>query len=204
LAAGLSLHDGAYLSNVAAGLVVGKVGTAAVQADELIQALHRQGLDEAEAKVLTLEQMNEQVDRWRLQGLKVGFTNGCFDLLHPGHLSLLRQARAACDRLIVGLNSDLSVRGLKGENRPVQSETARAAVLASLSMVDGVVVFSEETPLTLIHRLLPDVLVKGADYTVETVVGASAVLDRGGHVVLATLEPGQSTTNTIRRLTGTP
>jgi D-beta-D-heptose 7-phosphate kinase/D-beta-D-heptose 1-phosphate adenosyltransferase len=202
LAAGLSLYDGAYLSNVAAGLVVGKVGTAAVQADELIHALHRQGLDEADAKVLTLDQMADQVDRWRLQGLKVGFTNGCFDLLHPGHLSLLRQARAACDRLIVGLNSDASVRALKGDSRPVQSETARAAVLSSLSMVDGVVIFSDDTPLALIERLLPDVLVKGADYTVETVVGAPIVLAHGGQVVLATLEPGQSTTNTIRRLTG--
>jgi D-beta-D-heptose 7-phosphate kinase/D-beta-D-heptose 1-phosphate adenosyltransferase len=202
LAAGWSLRDGAYLANVAAGIVVGKVGTAAVQADELVQALHRQGLDEAEAKVLTLDQMADQVDRWRLQGLKVGFTNGCFDLLHPGHLSLLRQSRAACDRLIVGLNSDASVRGLKGESRPVQTETARAAVLASLSMVDGVVIFGDPTPLGLIERLCPDVLVKGADYTVETVVGADLVLKAGGQVVLATLEPGQSTTNTIRRLTG--
>lgn len=203
VAAGLSLPDAAYLSNIAAGIVVGKVGTAAVQAHEIITALHRQGLDEAEDKVLGLDQMADQVARWRHQGLKVGFTNGCFDLLHPGHLSLLRQARATCDRLVVGVNSDQSVRRLKGETRPVQNESARSAVLASLSMVDGVVIFGDDTPLVLIERLLPDVLIKGADYTVETVVGADVVMGHGGQVFLASLEPGQSTTNTIRRLTGT-
>lgn len=203
MAAGLPLLDAAYLSNVAAGIVVGKVGTAAVLASELVAALHHQDLDEAESKILELDPMTAQAERWKAQGLKVGFTNGCFDLLHPGHLSLLKQARAACDRLIVAVNSDASVRRLKGETRPVQTEAARAAVLASLTMVDGVLIFGEDTPLEVITRLVPDVLVKGADYTVETVVGADIVLGAGGQVVLASLEPGQSTTNTIRRLTGT-
>jgi D-beta-D-heptose 7-phosphate kinase/D-beta-D-heptose 1-phosphate adenosyltransferase len=121
-------------------------------------------------------------------------------LLHPGHLHLLRQARAACDRLIVGLNTDASVRRLKGPARPVQSESARAAVLGSLADVDLVVPFGEETPMKLIHALRPDVLVKGADYTVKTVVGASFVQGYGGRVVLAQLKPGHSTTATVARL----
>ena len=129
-----------------------------------------------------------------------GFTNGCFDLLHPGHISLLRQARAACDRLVVGLNSDASVARLKGPSRPVQAETARAVVLASLEDVDRVVVFGEDTPLELIEALRPDVLVKGADYSVEEVVGAKEVQAYGGEVVLAELKPGHSTTATLNRL----
>lgn len=200
LAAGLPAPEASALANVAAGIVVAKVGTAAVHAVELENALRHQDLEDAETKILPLERAAERAEGWRRRGLTVGFTNGCFDLLHPGHLSLLRQARAACDRLIVGVNSDASVQRLKGPTRPVQSEAARSAVLASLGMVDGVVIFSEDTPLRLIETLRPDVLVKGADYTVETVVGADRVLGWGGKVVLATLEPGQSTTNTIRRM----
>jgi D-beta-D-heptose 7-phosphate kinase/D-beta-D-heptose 1-phosphate adenosyltransferase len=132
--------------------------------------------------------------------LKVGFTNGCFDLLHPGHVSLLEQARAACDHLVVGLNSDASVRRLKGDSRPIQAEAARAAVLASLASVSRVVVFGEDTPLTLIEALRPDVLVKGADYSVDQVVGADIVQSYGGRVVLAELSPGHSTTATVERL----
>lgn len=202
LAAGVPLAEGAALANVAAGIVVGKVGTAAVAADELVATLHHQDLDDAEARVLSLDRAVDQVERWRRQGRAVGFTNGCFDLLHPGHLSLLRQARAACDRLVVGLNADASVKRLKGDSRPVQTEAARAAVLASLGMVDAVVIFGEDTPLSLIRALRPEVLVKGADYTVDTVVGAPDVLGWGGRVVLADLEPGQSTTATIARIEG--
>jgi D-beta-D-heptose 7-phosphate kinase/D-beta-D-heptose 1-phosphate adenosyltransferase len=121
-------------------------------------------------------------------------------MLHPGHVSLLNQARRAADRLIVGLNSDKSVRRLKGPNRPIQNAASRAMVLSSLRAVDAVVVFDEDTPLNLIAALEPDVLVKGADYTVATVVGADLVLARGGKVVLADLVPSQSTTETIRRI----
>ncbi len=142
----------------------------------------------------------QRVERWRDLGLRVAFTNGCFDLLHPGHVSLLHQASGTADRLIVGLNSDLSVRRLKGAGRPVQSEVARATVLASLKSVDAVVIFEADTPLQLIEALQPDVLVKGSDYTVETVVGADLVIGRGGKVVLADLVPSQSTTNTIKRV----
>jgi D-beta-D-heptose 7-phosphate kinase/D-beta-D-heptose 1-phosphate adenosyltransferase len=141
-----------------------------------------------------------RVRDWREQGLTVGFTNGCFDLLHPGHVSLLRQARAACDRLVVGLNSDASVRRLKGETRPVQEQVARATVLAAMQDVDGVVIFDEDTPFDLIRALLPDVLVKGADYAGKTVVGADVVAAAGGRVILADLEPGFSTSNTVRKL----
>jgi D-beta-D-heptose 7-phosphate kinase/D-beta-D-heptose 1-phosphate adenosyltransferase len=156
LAAGLSLDDAARLANLAAGIVVGKLGTAVASRSELLQTLHASDLMAAEAKVADAEASVDQAARWRQKGLTVGFTNGCFDLLHPGHVSLLAQARAACDRLIVGLNSDASTRRLKGEGRPVQSEAARAAVLASLANVDLVVVFGEDTPLKLIEALRPD------------------------------------------------
>ncbi|PIW28705.1 MAG: bifunctional heptose 7-phosphate kinase/heptose 1-phosphate adenyltransferase [Rhodospirillales bacterium CG15_BIG_FIL_POST_REV_8_21_14_020_66_15] len=202
LAAGAELHRAAALANLAAGIVVAKVGTAVAYAGDLIAQLHHQDLSEAEAKVLTLEQVLDRAAGWRRRGLRIGFTNGCFDLLHPGHVSLLRQARAQCDRLVVGLNSDVSVKRLKGEDRPVQGEAARAAVLACLTGVDAVVLFAEDTPLKLIEALTPDVLVKGADYRIDQVVGREAVEAAGGRVHLADLEPGHSTTATIKRLAG--
>ncbi|OFX10871.1 MAG: bifunctional heptose 7-phosphate kinase/heptose 1-phosphate adenyltransferase [Alphaproteobacteria bacterium RIFOXYD12_FULL_60_8] len=198
--AGVSLLDASRLANVAAGIVVGKVGTAVVTTQELVHALHHQEFASSETKVMTLPEAITKVEQWRRRGCKVGFTNGCFDLLHPGHIALLRQAAAACDRLVLGLNSDASVRALKGPTRPVQSESARATVLASLEAVNAVVIFGEDTPRELIHALKPDVLVKGADYTVETVVGADFVQGYGGRVVLAKLEEGHSTTNTLKRL----
>jgi len=200
LAGGADLSDAASLANTAAGIVVGKAGTATVSAAELARALHHQDLGHAEAKLSDLDRAIAKVALWRDQGLEVGFTNGCFDLLHPGHISLLSQARGACDRLVVGLNSDSSVRGLKGETRPVQSEAARAAVLGALAAVDMIVLFSDETPIQLIEALRPNVLVKGADYTIETVVGADIVQGYGGRVVLAQLLDGHSTTNTIERM----
>lgn len=192
--------EAARIANVAAGIVVGKVGTAVAYAAEVIAGLHHDEIQSAETKVLGQEAALDVVERWRRKGCKVGFTNGCFDLLHPGHVSLLSQSKAACDRLVVGLNSDASVQRLKGPTRPVQSEAARATVLASLASVDMVVIFGEDTPLELIRALKPDVLVKGADYTVETVVGATDVMGWGGKVVLANLVNGQSTTNTIKRM----
>jgi D-beta-D-heptose 7-phosphate kinase / D-beta-D-heptose 1-phosphate adenosyltransferase len=200
VAAGLSWADAAELANVAAGIVVGKVGTAVAFAADLVRALQNEGPVGSGDKVATLEQAVDAVARWRRQGLQIGFTNGCFDLLHPGHVSLMAQAKAASDRLVVGLNSDASVRRLKGKDRPVQAEAARAAVLASLSTVDLVVVFGEDTPIELIRALKPDVLVKGADYRVDQVVGADLVHRWGGRVLLAELSPGHSTTATIRKL----
>lgn len=200
LAAGEPLVEAAALANRAAGIVVGKIGTAVVSRAELEARLADETRHAADAKILLGEAVLETVARWRRQGLRIGFTNGCFDLLHPGHVHLLRQARAFCDRLIVGLNSDASVKRLKGETRPVQSETARAIVLASLADVDGVVLFDTETPLPLIESLKPDVLVKGADYTIETVVGGRFVQSYGGEVRLAELLPGHSTTRTVAAL----
>jgi D-beta-D-heptose 7-phosphate kinase/D-beta-D-heptose 1-phosphate adenosyltransferase len=199
IAAGAPLPDAARLANLAAGIVVGKVGTAVVHGNELAEALvDRDGL--ATRKVLPLPLALDHVARWRRKGLKIGFTNGCFDLLHPGHVSLLEQARAACERLVVGLNSDASVKRLKGAERPVQNEAARAAVLASLASVDLVVLFEEDTPRELIAELRPDVLVKGADYRIDQVVGGDLVQSYGGTVLLAELAPGFSTTATIARM----
>lgn len=200
LATGAALADAALIANVAAGIVVGKAGTAVVHGDELFHALHHQDLMDAEAKVLTLAQVVERTRAWRGAKLKIGFTNGCFDLLHPGHVSLLAQARAACDKLVVGLNSDASVQRLKGAGRPVQTEAARAAVLASLAAVDAVSIFAEDTPLKLIEAIKPDLLVKGADYTKDKVVGGTLVEKWGGRVLLAEIAPGHSTSATIAKL----
>ncbi len=201
LAAGAETKDAAALANVAAGIVVGKVGTAALGREDLGLALRHRDITSAEAKVLDLESAVGRAEKWRRRGLTVGFTNGCFDLLHPGHVSLLNQAKAACDRLVVGLNSDASVRRLgKGDGRPVQGEAARATVLASLGVIDAVVVFDEDTPLEMIGKIRPGVLIKGADYALRDVVGADAVRGWGGRVILAELEPGHSTTETIKKI----
>lgn len=200
LAAGLAAPVAARLANIAAGIVVGKVGTAVARESDLAEALTPER--GALRKVVSRAQAIEQVERWRRRGWRIGFTNGCFDLLHPGHVHLLEQARSWCDRLVVGLNADSSVKRLKGETRPIQGEAARAAVLASVASVDLVSVFEEDTPIDLIKLLRPDVLVKGADYTVETVVGGDLVAEWGGVVRLAQLLPGQSTTATVARIRG--
>ncbi len=200
MARGASLVEAARLANHAAGIVVAKLGTAVAYADELLHAVHADEWSAIEAKIATPAGAVERVARWREEGLRIGFTNGCFDLLHPGHVSLLAQARAACDRLVVGLNSDASVARLKGPDRPIQGEAARSQVLASLATVDLVVVFEEDTPLALIEALRPDVLIKGADYSRDRVVGGDLVESWGGRVVLAKLAPGHSTTGTIARI----
>jgi D-beta-D-heptose 7-phosphate kinase/D-beta-D-heptose 1-phosphate adenosyltransferase len=141
--------------------------------------------------------LDERLAEWR--GLRIGFTNGCFDLLHPGHVRLMTEARAACDRLVVGLNSDASVRRLKGKERPVQDQQARAEVLAALEAVDLVVIFEQDTPVELIRRVKPTVLVKGADYRIDEVVGRDIVEATGGKVVLVDLVPGYSTTAIVQR-----
>ncbi len=200
IGAGGSHKDAATLANLAGGVVVAKSGTAAVTREELTAALHNVELQSTDEKITSLSRAQEIVDGWRARGLKVGFTNGCFDLIHPGHISLIKQARKECDRLIIGLNTDDSIRRLKGPDRPATGETSRAIVLASLEDVDLVVPFAEDTPINLIESLSPDVLVKGADYTVDTVVGADIVQAYGGRVFLATLKEGFSTTGTIQRL----
>ena len=201
LGTGLSKLDAAYIANVAAGIAVGKVGTAVVERAELVATLAEAG--PCEYKTRPIARVIEQVQRWRLRGLRVGFTNGCFDLLHPGHVSLLAQARAACDRLIVAVNSDASVARLKGPSRPVQTQLSRAEVLSSFTTVDLVVIFDEDTPLRLIQAIRPDVLIKGSDYDLKDVVGAEAIEAWGGKVVLADVVPGQSSTTMIRRIAST-
>ncbi|MAI49475.1 MAG: bifunctional heptose 7-phosphate kinase/heptose 1-phosphate adenyltransferase [Rhodospirillaceae bacterium] len=203
VAAGVPVLEAAQIANVAAGVVVGKTGTAVVYADDLLEELNEMaGLSGSQLPVRQ-DAALDRIKTWKARGEKVGFTNGCFDLLHPGHVSLLASARATCDRLVVGLNSDASVKRLKGENRPMQNEAARAVVLSSLETVDLVVIFDEDTPEKLLDEVRPDVLVKGGDYTIETVVGADLVQSYGGKVVLAKIVNGFSTTATIERINGT-
>ncbi len=201
LASGVSHGDAIELALLASGVAVGKRGTATAMPHELVEAEITAHMAPAEAKIVTPGQMQAQVARWRETGLKVGFTNGCFDILHKGHVAYLAQARQWCDRLIVGLNSDRSVRALKGEGRPVNDLESRAVVLAGLAHVDLVAPFDEETPIALIEAARPDVLVKGADYTVEQVVGGDLVASWGGEVKLATIVDGYSTTAAIARMT---
>ena len=199
LASGSEMEAAARFANIAAGIAVTMVGTAAVTADEIAAELHARQLEPVEKKIVSSGRAKEWLEVWRARGRKIGFTNGCFDLLHPGHVALLTQARAECDRLVVGLNSDASVKRLKGEGRPVQDETARAIVLASLAVVDLVVIFGEDTPEALIQSLRPDLLVKGADYKREEIVGADFVSSYGGEVMLADLVADHSTTGIINR-----
>ena len=200
---GMAAAQAAEIANTAAGVVIGKLGTATLTPDELVQALNHDPCLTAGSvstpKVHTWPDALETVLRWRKQGYKIGFTNGCFDLLHSGHTKLLNEAKAACDRLIVGLNADTSVQGLKGPTRPINSELIRAELLLNLRAVDMVVIFTEPTPKDLICHLKPDVLIKGADYTLEQIVGAQEVLAWGGTIHLVSLAPGQSTTNIIER-----
>ncbi|HVH73489.1 MAG TPA: D-glycero-beta-D-manno-heptose-7-phosphate kinase [Stellaceae bacterium] len=202
LAAGAPLVLAAHVANAAAGVVVGKPGTATLSPRELAAALHEEETQEITAKIVGLDEALERVAGWRAAGQRIGFTNGCFDLIHPGHVRLLSKARAECDRLVVGLNSDASVRRLKGPERPVQNETARATVMASIGSVDLVTLFAQDDPLRLIEAIRPDVLVKGADYAPEEVVGGDFVRSYGGRLVLVPLEAGQSTTRTILRIAG--
>ncbi len=198
LACGASVTDAARIGNAAAGIAVSKRGTAVVHADELSAALGgaKTGGD---PKIVNNGAASAIVADWQAKGLKVGLTNGCFDLLHPGHVELLKRSRAACDRLVVALNTDASVRRLKGEARPVQNEHARSIVMAAIDSVDLVTLFDEDTPLRLINLLKPDYLIKGADYTLATVVGADVVRAYGGEVILVPLERGHSTTSIIAR-----
>jgi D-beta-D-heptose 7-phosphate kinase/D-beta-D-heptose 1-phosphate adenosyltransferase len=203
LASGAAMGKAAYVANVAAGLVVAKPGTATVTQTELIAALHRQELLTLDEKILPVQSAVEKLAEWRRGGAVIGFTNGCFDLIHPGHVRLLNKARARCGRLVVGLNTDASVQRLKGPARPVQNEVARATVMASIGAVDLVVLFDEDTPLELISALRPDLLFKGADYREDQVVGGDLVKGYGGRVSLIDLEAGHSTTGIIKRMTVT-
>jgi D-beta-D-heptose 7-phosphate kinase / D-beta-D-heptose 1-phosphate adenosyltransferase len=198
LAAGLPLDEACALANVAAGIVVGKLGTSTVSAIELANVLY--GGPESGMGVVTEQQLKYVVDAARRRGEKVVMTNGCFDILHAGHVSYLNNARKLGDRLIVAVNTDASVRALKGEGRPVNSVDRRMAVLAGLGAVDWVVPFSEDTPRRLIAEVLPDILVKGGDYKPEDIAGFEEVTANGGEVKVLNFEDGCSTTAIIQAI----
>jgi D-beta-D-heptose 7-phosphate kinase / D-beta-D-heptose 1-phosphate adenosyltransferase len=200
LAAGADWEAALRVANAAAAVAVSKKGTAIVTSVELRRRILPHAFLAAEEKIVAAGgDLGEPLADWRKQGLRVGFTNGCFDILHPGHVKVLTAARAACDRLVVGLNSDASVKRLKGEGRPVQDERARAEVLAALEAVDLVAIFDEDTPIKLITQIRPNVLVKGGDYTREQVVGHEIVEAHGGEVMLVDVLPGFSTTSLVNR-----
>jgi D-beta-D-heptose 7-phosphate kinase/D-beta-D-heptose 1-phosphate adenosyltransferase len=200
MVAGLNHHDALHLANVAAGIVVGQVGTVPIGRDELLSKLAVENVREQADKVCDLLHLSARVAGWRASGQRIVFTNGCFDLLHAGHVTYLEAARKLGDRLIVGLNTDRSVSALKGPTRPVIHEQDRARVMAALEAVDAIILFDEDTPLALIQAVRPDVLVKGDDYTLEQVVGGAEVNAWGGQVLLVPLVPGRSTSNIVGRL----
>ena len=203
LAAGAEWETALRMASAAAAVAVSKQGTASVTAAELRRKILPHAYLAAEEKIVGSESdLDARLADWREQGLRIGFTNGCFDILHPGHVKVLTAARAACDRLVVGLNSDASVKRLKGESRPVQDEGARAEVLAALEAVDVVAIFAEDTPIRLIEQVKPSVLVKGGDYTREQVVGHEIVEAAGGEVMLVDILKGFSTTALVDRARG--
>jgi len=203
LAAGLQIETAVELANLAAGIVVSKVGTVPIARNELVAALTPSSNVAAGEKILDLERIKLRVAEWRATGETIVFTNGCFDLLHVGHIPLLEDCRRFGSKLILGLNADASVCRLKGPTRPIVSERERARVMAALAAVDAVVLFEEDTPLELIRALKPDVLVKGGDYTIETVVGHEDVLAAGGRVEIVATVEGFSTSNIVKKLTTT-
>ncbi len=198
IAAGMPWPEAVFLANTAAGVVITRAGTSPIAAGELVAASKKY----RGSKICTREEGGALAKLWRERGERVVFTNGCFDLLHPGHIQLLRSAASEGDRLIVGLNSDGSVKRLKGTGRPVLNQEDRASILSALDCVDMVIIFSEDTPLELLKALQPDVLVKGGDYVPETVVGRDLVESRRGRVVIVPLLEGKSTTSILRSLKG--
>ncbi len=197
---GLSHRQAFELANIAAGIVVGKVGTVPVNREELLAELISQDSVEQADKICELETLLGRVRQWRQQKKRIVFTNGCFDLLHAGHVTYLEAARKTGDKLILGLNTDRSVSALKGPSRPVIHEADRARVLAALEAVDAVILFDEDTPLQLIDAIRPDVIVKGSDYSEDQVVGGKEVKSWGGKVALIDIVPGRSTSNIIEKL----
>jgi D-beta-D-heptose 7-phosphate kinase/D-beta-D-heptose 1-phosphate adenosyltransferase len=153
-----------------------------------------------EKKIFTLAQLHAMIASWRVMGKTIAFTNGCFDILHEGHIFSLSQAAKEADYLIVGVNADSSVQKLKGENRPVNNQHSRSLILASLLITDAIIIFEEDTPLNLISTLLPDVLVKGGDYTLEQIIGAKEVIANGGKIIINPIIQGFSTTAILEKI----
>jgi D-beta-D-heptose 7-phosphate kinase/D-beta-D-heptose 1-phosphate adenosyltransferase len=201
LAGGLDPETAVTLANIAAGIVVAKTGTAPISRHELVAEFTASAQMKAPDKILDLPHLLVRLAEWRASGDRIVFTNGCFDILHVGHITLLEQCREFGDKVIIGLNSDASVRQLKGPTRPLVSESERARVLAALGATDAVIIFDQPTPLELIQAVRPDVLVKGGDYSASTIVGADDVVTWGGRVEIVPTVNGASTTNTIRKMT---
>jgi D-beta-D-heptose 7-phosphate kinase/D-beta-D-heptose 1-phosphate adenosyltransferase len=202
-AAGLDLESAIQLANIAAGIVVSRVGTAPIEHDSLMAALAAEFALSTQEKIVDRAALAARAAQWRNRGERIVFTNGCFDLLHVGHITLLEDAHRMGDHLVVAINSDASVQRLKGPNRPIVGEMERARVLAALASTDAIVIFDEDTPLEMIRAVQPDVLVKGGDYTEATVVGADLVKQRGGRVAIVPTVAGFSTTNIVRRMADT-
>lgn len=204
LAAGLmhnlSVLQSLQLANIAAAVVVGKVGTVPISQGDLLDALASQQGSEQANKVCDLDALNLKVNAWKSANQKIVFTNGCFDLLHAGHVTYLEAAKKRGDKLILGLNTDRSVSAIKGPTRPVVQENDRARVLAALESVDAVILFDEDTPLNLINAIQPDVIAKGSDYKAEQVVGGKEVQSWGGEIALIDLVEGRSTSNIIKKM----
>jgi D-beta-D-heptose 7-phosphate kinase/D-beta-D-heptose 1-phosphate adenosyltransferase len=199
LGGGLTLEEAARLSNVAAGIVVGKVGTSTVTPEEILEVVGRQHQD-TDLKIKQRDALKVLLEAKRERGKAIVFTNGCFDLLHVGHVKYLQKARQLGDLLVLGLNSDASIRRLKGPKRPLIDQEERAHILAALDCIDYVVIFDEDTPLELIAALRPHILVKGGDYSPEGVVGKEIVESYGGRVELIQFVDGRSTTNIIDKI----
>jgi len=195
LATGATLADSAYIANAAAGVAVGEIGAVAVPSCQIADAL----TGKSQSKVYSRAALQRQVNQWRAARKRIVFTNGCFDLLHPGHLSLLNYAKSLGDVLVLAINSDAAIRRLKGASRPVVSQHDRAAMLSALSCVDGVTVFDEDTPMEIIKCVQPDTLVKGQDYRLAEVIGRDLVEAAGGRVILAPLLSNYSTTSLLAR-----
>jgi len=201
ISAGVPLKEAVQLSNIAAGIVVGKLGTAVTWRGDIAEILLQEYKSSlADSKLATLNEALARIKRWRQNGERIGFTNGCFDIIHAGHTKMLSSSRATCDRLVVGLNSDSSVKRLKGDSRPINNESARAAVLGALYSVDLIVIFEEDTPLNLIKDILPDVLTKGADYELSSVVGIDILKEYNGEIRLIDIEKDHSTTKTLAKI----
>jgi D-beta-D-heptose 7-phosphate kinase/D-beta-D-heptose 1-phosphate adenosyltransferase len=198
IAAGRDIAEAAALANLGAGVVVGKIGVATVSRSELQRAQHAQG--SGGDGIVDLPNLLDVVAEARGRGERIVMTNGCFDILHAGHVAYLEEAKACGDRLIVAVNDDASVRRLKGAQRPINALEDRMAVLAGLAAVDWVVPFATDTPADVIAAVGPDILVKGGDYRVEEIAGADAVLARGGEVRILTFKPGRSTSATIEAI----
>jgi D-beta-D-heptose 7-phosphate kinase / D-beta-D-heptose 1-phosphate adenosyltransferase len=201
LAAGLDPETGVTLANVAAGVVVAQTGTAPISRNDLVAEFTTSSEMKSGDKILNLEHLLVRLAEWRASRHRIVFTNGCFDILHVGHIALLEQCRQFGDKIVVAVNSDASVRELKGSGRPVIGENERMRVLAALGAIDAVILFDEQTPIELIRALRPDVLVKGGDWAASTIVGAEEVMTWGGRLEIVPTVEGVSTTSTIRKMT---